>query len=55
MHTLTFQTYGGSGYGFSRSEVLAMPCDEIEWFIKRAELANRQMAEAIQRAKGAKT
>jgi hypothetical protein len=54
IHRLTFTTYGGSGYGFSRSEVLDMPCDEIEWLLKRGEIADRQTAEAIQKAKGAK-
>jgi hypothetical protein len=53
-HRLTYQSYGGSGYGFSRSEVLAMPCDEIEWFMKRGEKADKDTAEAIEKARGGK-
>lgn len=29
-----------------------MPVDEIEWFIKRGAMADRAMAEAIQKARG---
>jgi hypothetical protein len=47
---LCYSEHGGSGYGFTRADVLAMDLDDVEFFLEWLEDRRRAEATAIRKA-----
>lgn len=47
---LGYRQHGGSGLGYSRSEVLAMPLGDAEVFMRLLQEARKNDAKAVRRA-----
>ncbi len=44
---LCYSQHGGSGYGFTRTEVLDMETDEAQWFLERLGSNRQREAQAM--------
>lgn len=51
---LCYQAHGGSGYGFTRADVLDMDVPEAQWLIERLSENRDTEAAAIKRARRSK-
>lgn len=47
---LCWSQHGGSGFAFTRADVLDMDADEIDWMIEEAGERRKREAEAIRKA-----